>query len=139
VLRNNITTDEHPLGVYHPHAQLHHIKKENIGLIEVMGLFILPGRLVKELAALEDYLTGKRPLSDKPDEADALDKHYGWICEIAEKTGTQLSSEEAQAALRSALADKCAKVLIDAGVYKNDAAGNAGVLRFLESIGYSKK
>ena len=139
VLRNNITTDEHPLGVYHPHAQLHHIKKENIGLIEVMGLFILPGRLVKELAALEDYLTGKRPLSDKPDEADALDKHYGWICEIAEKTGTQLSSEEAQAALRSALADKCAKVLIDAGVYKNDDAGNAGVLRFLESIGYSKK
>ena len=139
VLRNNITTDEHPLGVYHPHAGLHHIKKENIGLIEVMGLFILPGRLVKELGGLEEYLTGKRPLSDQPAEEDALYKHYGWVCEIAAKTGAALTSEEAQAALRSALADKCAKVLIDAGVYKNDEAGNAGVLRFLESIGYSKK
>jgi len=139
VLRNNITTDEHPLGVYHPHAELHHIKKENIGLIEVMGLFILPGRLVNELSGLEAYLTGKRPISDKPAEEDALSKHYDWICEIAQKTGTALTSEEAQAALRSGLADKCAKVLIDAGVYKNDEKGNAGVLRFLESIGYSKK
>lgn len=139
VLRNNITTDEHPLGVYHPHAQLHHIKKENIGLIEVMGLFILPGRLVQELAGLENYLTGKTPLSERPEKDSALEKHYDWICEIAEKVGTQLSLEEAQAALRSALADKCAKVLIDAGVYKNDERGNAGVLRFLESIGYSKK
>ena len=139
VLRNNITTDEHPLGVYHPHAGLHHIKKENIGLIEVMGLFILPGRLVNELNGLEDYLTGKRSLDDRPADEDALSKHYAWVCEIAEKTGVQLTSAEAQAALRSALADKCAEVLIDAGVYKNDEKGNAGVLRFLNSIGYSKK
>lgn len=139
VLRNNITTQEHPLGVYHPHAELHHIKKENIGLIEVMGLFILPGRLVNELSGLEDYLTGKTPLSCVPDEGSPLHKHYAWICEIAEKTGTQLTSEAAQATLRSALADKCANVLIDAGVYKNDERGNAGVLRFLKSIGYSEK
>src|SRR5690606_31721725 len=59
VFRNNRTTDEHPLGIFHPHASLHHIKKENIGLIEVMGLFILPGRLKDELAAIEDILTGK--------------------------------------------------------------------------------
>ena len=86
-----------------------------------------------------DVLSGKRSLDDRPADEDALSKHYAWVCEIAEKTGVQLTSAEAQAALRSALADKCAKVLIDAGVYKNDEKGNAGVLRFLNSIGYSKK
>ena len=138
VLRNNLTTDEHPLGVFHPHAPLHHIKKENIGLIEVMGLFILPGRLVQELAGLEKYLTGEVALDCAPDADDPLAKHYTWVREIAAKTGTQLSAEEAQAALRDGLAVKCAQVLADAGVYKNDSAGNAGVLRFLESIGYEK-
>ena len=139
VLRNNLTTDEHPLGVFHPHAQLHHIKKENIGLIEVMGLFILPGRLVKELADLQKYLTGETPLDCVPDADSPLEKHYAWVQEIAAKTGTALSPEAAEAAMQDALALKCAQVLCDAGVYKQDEAGDAGVLRFLESIGYSKK
>ena len=138
VLRNNLTTDEHPLGVFHPHAQLHHIKKENIGLIEVMGLFILPGRLVSELNGLEGYLTGALALKQVPEKDDPLEKHYDWICEIARKTGTALTSEQAQAALRDGLAEKCAQVLCDAGVYKNTAEGNEGVLRFLETIGYKK-
>ena len=138
VLRNNLTTDEHPLGVFHPHAQLHHIKKENIGLIEVMGLFILPGRLVQELAGLEKYLTGEVALDCAPEAGSPLEKHYAWVREIAAKTGTQLSAEEAQAALHAGLADKCAQVLADAGVYKNDPEGNAGVLRFLETIGYER-
>jgi len=138
VLRNNITTDEHPLGVYHPHAQLHHIKKENIGLIEVMGLFILPGRLVNELGALEKYLTGESDISVAPEADSPLEKHYAWIQEIAAKVGTQLSAEEAQKLMRAELTAKCAQVLADAGVYKQDAQGDAGVLRFLESIGYKK-
>jgi len=139
VLRNNRTSEEHPLGIFHPHAQLHHIKKENIGLIEVMGLFILPGRLVSELAELEKYLTGETPLTRVPEDGSPLEKHYAWVCEIAAKTGTALSPEAAQEALRDGLAEKCAAVLADAGVYKNTPEGNAGVLRFLESIGYTKK
>ena len=138
VLRNNLTTDEHPLGVYHPHAELHHIKKENIGLIEVMGLFILPGRLVTELSELEKYLTGEIPLDCAPEADSPLEKHYPWIQEIAARTGTALSVAEAREAINDGLADKCAKVLCDAGVYKNTPEGNAGILRFLETIGYKK-
>lgn len=138
VLRNNLTTQEHPLGVFHPHAELHHIKKENIGLIEVMGLFILPGRLVGELAGLKDYLTGKIAIEQKPEADSPLAKHYDWICEIAAKHGMQLSDAEAEEALRSELALKCAQVLRDAGVYKDTPEGNAGVLRFLRSIGYTE-
>lgn len=139
VLRNNLTTEEHPLGLFHPHAALHHIKKENIGLIEVMGLFILPGRLVKELAALEGYLTDEIDLACAPEEDSPIAKHYAWIQEIAARTGTKLTREQAAEALRDGLADKCALVLKDAGVYKQDEAGDAGVLRFLESIGYRRK
>lgn len=136
VLRNNLTTPEHPLGVFHPHADLHHIKKENIGLIEVMGLFILPGRLVSELGELERYLTGKTPLDAAPEAGSPLEKHYAWVREIAAEAGTGLSADAAREALRTGLANKCARVLADAGVYKRTPEGDAGVLRFLESIGY---
>lgn len=138
VLRNNRTTEEHPLGLFHPHAHLHHVKKENIGLIEVMGLFILPGRLVSELSGLEPYLTGQRPISDRPADSDPLHKHYAWVCALAMQYGTNLSAGDARAILRSALADKCAQVLIDAGVYPDTPTGNAGVLRFLNALGYSE-
>lgn len=138
VLRNNYTTNEHPLGVFHPHANLHHIKKENIGLIEVMGLFILPGRLVGELDALAKYLTGETPLDCVPEKDSPLEKHYPWICEIAEKTGVSLSRVQAEETLHDALSAKCAQVLCDAGVYKDSDEGNRGVLRFLESVGYAK-
>ena len=138
VLRNNRTTPEHPLGLFHPHADLHHIKKENIGLIEVMGLFILPGRLVSELGALEKYLTGKTPLDAAPEAGSPLEKHYAWVREIAAGTGANLSAGEARSALRAGLADKCARVLADAGVYKQTPEGDAGVLRFLEHIGYAR-
>ena len=136
VLRNNRTSDEHPLGIFHPHADLHHIKKENIGLIEVMGLFILPGRLLGELKSLEDYLTGKTPLDRIPDESSPLFKHYGWISAIAQQTGTHLNRAQAEAAIHKALGDKCARVLADAGVFKNNDSGNRGVIRFMESIGF---
>ena len=137
VLRNNRTTPEHPLGLFHPHAELHHIKKENIGLIEVMGLFILPGRLVNELKGLEDYLTGATPIDAAPAADSPLAKHYPWICELAAAHGTNLTPEAASAALRDGLATKCAAVLRDAGVYKQTPEGDAGLLRFLKSTGFS--
>ena len=135
VLRNNRTSDEHPLGIFHPHADLHHIKKENIGLIEVMGLFILPGRLKTELAELEDYLTGTRPLI-RPDEQDASYKHFGWVEQMVNKHGVCTDRAEANALLRAEVAKVCAQVLADAGVYKQDEAGLAGFKRFVATLGY---
>jgi len=135
VLRNNRTSDEHPLGIFHPHAPLHHIKKENIGLIEVMGLFILPGRLKTELAALEEFLTGERALI-RPDEADMSAKHFDWVTEIVAAHGLCKDHVEAAALLRSEVAKVCAQVLADAGVYKQDENGLMGFKRFMASLGY---
>ena len=138
VLRNNLTTPEHPLGVFHPHADLHHIKKENIGLIEVMGLFILPGRLVNELAGLRPYLTGERLLDDAPETGSPLEKHYAWVQELTARAGVPLDKIAADELLRDGLAEKCARVLADAGVYKHTPEGDAGMLRFLAQLGYQK-
>jgi UDPglucose--hexose-1-phosphate uridylyltransferase len=135
VLRNNRTSLEHPLGLFHPHDDLHHIKKENIGLIEVMGMFILPGRLMDEFTALRKYLTGETPLDEIPRQGAPLRKHYSWITRIAKDTGTALTGDAADAEIRKALAVKCARVLSDAGVIKDDA----GALRFLETVGFTKK
>ena len=138
VLRNNRTTEEHPLGIFHPHAPLHHIKKENIGLIEVMGLFILPGRLKTELALLEDYLTGEKPLV-RPAPEDPCEKHFDWLQEIIGKHGLCANHEKAQELLRQEVAIVCAQVLADAGVYKDTPEGLQGVARFMASLGYSMK
>ena len=127
VLRNNRVSDEHPLGIFHPHAPLHHIKKENIGLIEVMGLFILPGRLKKELAELSLYLQGK---ADIP----AGSAHEEWILAIAQKTGRGLSRAEADAVLQKEVADVCYQVLGDAGVYKLNEAGRKGLEKFIGKV-----
>ena len=135
VLRNNRTSDEHPLGIFHPHAPLHHIKKENIGLIEVMGLFILPGRLKTELAELEAFLTGERALV-RPEDSDMSAKHFDWIQEIVSAHGLSKNHEEAAALLRSEIAKVCAQVLADAGVYKQDENGLDGFTRFMASLGY---
>ena len=135
VLRNNRTSQEHPLGIFHPHAPLHHIKKENIGLIEVMGLFILPGRLKTELAELEAYLTGERPLV-RPDEGDMSAKHFDWVEGIVREHGLCCDKASAAALLRSEVAKVCAQVLADAGVYKQDENGLNGFMRFMNSVGY---
>lgn len=139
VLRNNLTTDEHPLGVYHPHADLHHIKKENIGLIEVMGLFILPGRLLSELDELTGYLTGKLDINVVPGEDSPVAKHFAWVQDIVSRRGNTMTEEEANAAIHQELAVKCARVLGDAGVYKHTPDGDAGVIRFMESVGFSRR
>ena len=130
VLRNNITTPEHPLGVYHPHAKLHHIKKENIGLIEVMGLAVLPSRLKQELFDLADVLVAHLPTAEYP---EALQKHAAWAEEILAKH-PELNADDVHLILQDEVGYVFAQVLADAGVYKLDEAGRAGFVRFLESV-----
>ena len=137
VLRNNRVTEEHPLGLFHPHAQLHHIKRENIGLIEVMGLFILPGRLKTELRLLEDYLTGEKPLTD-PGEDAPEHKHFPWLRDIVARRGLCADHERAEAVLREELAAVCAQVLRDAGVFKQTDDGLEGFTGFLRTLGYER-
>ena len=129
VLRNNITTDEHPLGVYHPHAELHHIKKENIGLIEVMGLAVLPARLKEELALLEEAI-----LMEKDIRADErISSHADWVDEILARRDT-IEKEAVGAILREEVGKVFSRVLEDAGVFKRTDAGKAAFLRFAQSI-----
>ena len=124
-MRNNITTPEHPLGVFHPHAALHHIKKENIGLIEVMGLAVLPARLKGELAALEQAI-----LSGADIRADeTLGKHADWVDEL--KTRYTFTPENTADILRREVGAVFAQVLEDAGVFKRNEAGRAAFRRFL--------
>ena len=126
VLRNNITTQKHPLGVYHPHAELHHIKKENIGLIEVMGLAVLPARLKGELAALEEAILTDTPLTGE------LRKHEAWVEEL--KTGYTFTQENISAVLKTEVGKVFAKVLEHAGVYKRTATGLAAFNRFIDYV-----
>lgn len=126
VLRNNITTDEHPLGVYHPHAELHHIKKENIGLIEVMGLAVLPARLKAELAAVADRLVSGLDL-----EADPLTApHAAWARGFA----AEVTASNATAVIEREVGRAFATVLDHAGVYGRDRHGRAAFLRFVEAV-----
>ena len=133
VLRNNITTEEHPLGVFHPHAKLHHIKKENIGLIEVMGLAVLPSRLKGEMADLrEAILAGKDLRAD-----EALAKHADWVDEFRAKyaaQGVQLTEENLEGILRDEIGIVFMQVLEDAGVYKRTPEGQAAFDRFVATI-----
>ena len=126
VLRNNITTKEHPLGVYHPHAKLHHIKKENIGLIEVMGLAILPARLKQEMADLSECLIKGTDISINPE----LEKHLDWANGIKKKHPV-FTQENAEKILREEIGLVFTEVLEDAGVYKSTPAGREAFLRFI--------
>ncbi len=126
VLRNNITTEEHPLGVYHPHAELHHIKKENIGLIEVMGLAVLPARLKNELSDLENAILEGLPLDGE------LEKHKPWVEELKEKY--TFNAENTASILKDEVGKVFSQVLTHAGVYKCDAEGNAAFLKFVDCV-----
>ena len=126
VLRNNITTEEHPLGVYHPHVELHHIKKENIGLIEVMGLAVLPARLKKELSDLAEALVTGAPLSGE------LEKHAAWAEELMVKY--DFTPENTGDILRMETGRVFAQVLEHAGVYKRNEAGRAAFKRFIDEV-----
>ena len=128
-LRNNITTEQYPLGVYHPHDELHHIKKENIGLIEVMGLAVLPSRLKDELKTLEKALLNGDDL-----RADAvLEKHADWAEELMQRH-PELNAENAEAVLQAEVGAVFVKVLEDAGVYKCTPEGRVAFRKFIESV-----
>ena len=128
VLRCNITTEEHPLGVFHPHADKHHIKKENIGLIEVMGLAVLPSRLKKELSELaEAAVSGKDVYED-----ENLSKHAEWLSEL--KKEYTFTEENAMDIILKETGKVFAEVLEDAGVYKNTAEGYSAFIRFIDAV-----
>lgn len=130
VLRNNRTTDECPYGIFHPHEELHHIKKENIGLIEVMGLAVLPGRLHNEISILKKCL-----LDNLQDISgiEAVSIHSDWYKEILEKYGTQNSSD-IDKIFETEIGDKFSKVLWDCGVFKDDDEGMIHFIKFLDTV-----
>ena len=128
VLRNNITTEEHPLGVYHPHAELHNIKKENIGLIEVMGLAVLPARLKEELALVGEYIVSGKDLSSNEKTA----KHIDWINSFIENYN--VTNENVDGIIKEEVGKVFVKVLEHAGVYKCDEEGRKAFRRFTDSV-----
>ena len=128
VLRNNITTEEHPLGVYHPHADVHNIKKENIGLIEVMGLAVLPARLRDEIAVMCEYIVEGKDFAENEDIA----KHKAWFEKF--KDNYVFTAENVEEILKKEIGATFERVLEDAGVYKRTPSGNAAFLRFIAAI-----
>ncbi len=128
VLRNNITTDEHPLGVYHPHADVHNIKKENIGLIEVMGLAVLPARLRDEIAIMCEYIVAGKDFA----ENEAICKHKEWFEKF--KDNYTFTAENVETILKKEIGATFERVLEDAGVYKRTPEGNSAFLRFIATI-----
>ena len=128
VLRNNLTTEEHPLGLYHPHAELHHIKKENIGLIEVMGLAVLPARLKAELTAVADCLATGADLR----ASELTEKHADWAEGF--RGNYTITADNAMDIVKKETGLVFAKVLEHAGVYKRNEEGKAAFLRFLNTI-----
>jgi UDPglucose--hexose-1-phosphate uridylyltransferase len=139
VLRNNRTSEEHPDGIYHPHKELHHIKKENIGLIEVMGLAVLPARLQTELKEIEKILLGDQELLVQAEESDKhpLNKHLPWVKELIQKYGKVSSSDIAEEILKKEVGFKFANVLTDAGVYKRNKVGAEAFERFINTLGFN--
>ena len=128
VLRNNLTSEEHPLGIFHPHAELHHIKKENIGLIEVMGLAILPSRLKTEMKTLAELLAEGADLRNDP----AIGKHVEWAEELREKY--TFTRDNAEKILQKEIGLVFAKVLEHAGVFKRDEKGREAFLKFTDCV-----
>lgn len=138
VLRNNRTSQKHPLGIFHPHANLHHIKKENIGLIEVMGLAVLPARLLRETRQIEDLLCSGQPFSpvDFADGSQSLHKHLEWLVYLTGKYGTDNTAPAAKQIIRQEIAAVFAQVLKDAGVFKCSDAGKMQFDSCMRSFGF---
>lgn len=128
-LRNNITTEECPLGVYHPHAELHHIKKENIGLIEVMGLAVLPSRLKSEIETLKDYIINHKDIRSN----ESIEKHADWVDEFSRNYDV-IDENNVDEILRKEIGIVFSKVLEYAGVFKRDEAGREAFDRFIKTL-----
>ena len=137
-LRNNITTEEHPMGLFHPHAELHHIKKENIGLIEVMGLAILPARLKTELELLADFILSHKNVAEwstivaklPPDQQEAISKHLDWAATFAH----QCNLDTVHHILQQQVGHVFLQVLAHAGVFKDTAEGKVHFKRFIQTL-----
>lgn len=132
VLRNNRTSEKHPLGIFHPHSDVHNIKKENIGLIEVMGLAVLPGRLKEEMEILSKYITFK-DWKEKIEKDEKVKKHLEWTSNIMNKH-KNIDSTNSYEILKSEIGITFSRVLEDAGVYKRDSKGQKAFLKFIEEI-----
>ena len=128
-LRNNITTPECPFGLYHPHNELHHIKKENIGLIEVMGLAVLPSRLKEEMEILSDYIVDGKDIRSN----EKIEKHADWVDDFRPKYPV-INAENVDAVLKEEIGIVFKKVLEDAGVFKRDVKGQAAFDRFTATL-----
>ena len=129
VLRNNLTTEDRPLGLYHPNPSLHHIKKENIGLIEVMGLAVLPARLATELEVVKDALLSGADLSQNPQTAS----HAEWAAELMQ-AHPEFNAENAMDIIHAEVGAVFEQVLCDAGVFRRDEAGQAAFMRFINTL-----
>jgi len=139
VLRNNRTTEVYPDGIFHPHKEIHHIKKENIGLIEVMGLAILPGRLKTEVEQIKEILCGKASIADIYAQENMLYKHKPWIEELISKYGSSLTKERADVILKIEIGKKFETCLEQTGVFKQTDEGLAAFNNFMEAIGCINK
>ncbi len=131
VLRNNRTNDEHPTGIFHTNKDKHHIKQENIGLIEVMGLGVLPKRLIQEVENLKPYLSN----SSKSIEKDNI--HFNWVNELISKYGSENTNEKLDEIFKEEIGEKFASCLVDCGVFKFDAVGLAEFKKFIATLGFS--
>lgn len=141
ILRNNRTDETHPFGIFHPTEDMHNIKKEGIGLIEAMGLFILPGRLKSECDMITEILTGVKPLNFAEISAEdhPLCKHLGMLMQLANDHGLALSKEAADTVINSYISNMCIQILECTAVYKNTEEGNNAFDMFLLSMGLSRK
>ena len=128
VLRNNITTKERPLGVFHPNPTLHHIKKENIGLIEVMGLAVLPARLKGEMAELEDAILNHKDIRAN----ETIEKHADWVDEWI--GAYDITQENIHGIIQNEIGKVFSKVLECSGVYKNTTEGREAFMRFINTL-----
>jgi UDPglucose--hexose-1-phosphate uridylyltransferase len=131
VLRNNITTEEFPYGVYHPHEELHHIKKENIGLIEVMGLAVLPSRLKNELNLISEYLIEGKDIRS----SEIIEKHGDWV-DSFRTNYESFTKDNIEEILKKEVGLVFERVLEDCGVFPCNDTGREGFVRFLSSMGF---
>lgn len=132
VLRNNRTDEEHPLGIFHPHQEVHHIKKENIGLIEVMGLAILPGRLQEEMKATEAAMCSADPKTAL-EENELTAKHKDWALRLMERR--TITKGNAEQVIKEELGHVFARILEHAGVFKQTPEGKQAFNRFIHCLG----
>lgn len=136
ILRNNRTDSAHPDGIFHTSPDLHNIKKESLGLIEVMGMFVLPGRLSKEAEDIKDFLVGKSKLKELSEPDHPLIAHMGMIAQLINDYGTNLSDEDAGVAIEKYINKACERILKCSALFKDDEQGNKAFLNLMKDLGF---